>query len=522
MPPQQRRTITAISTALDSLRDKIRSFADTADEEQLRGVAQLIDRLSISNNGPFRLLDLPYELLEYTAVRYFTREEAVPILPVNQVFNELFANRVWKSIEFNNMKVDDCEVSPVILMKNFRRIRAVELESIKADFFVSGYFQYATSIVFDLKDEMEMMFMLHLEQMKCLRRVTLTVNDKSDSVIDAAAKWIDNNHRSGHVQQIVIKVAYSQDNRKAVHLMASLMDKIKFKKRIRLDCGSLQIFPASVIPWMPTTLTSLSVARSTPTNCHGEINKQVFGTVPESIFVHLRTLSVRVCCSNSSLYDFQSFVPERFPVLRFLIMSMSKPRCTEDADIPLTTMFSNKQWPSITYLGFVGNGTKVPEVGRLLFKAMPVLQSYLISNIEEFDISPAPDTCLTISNLCLANTTLEMSNLRGKFACLVRLELDQVIIDSNYLQLMASCTRLVEIKLKDCYVTDDAMAAVYSYPCNSVRKVVISKDSIDIFADSIARLLPAFPNIRVLDLTDVPEDKRMNFILKCPPAKFLF
>ncbi|KAI8870812.1 hypothetical protein GQ42DRAFT_168802 [Ramicandelaber brevisporus] len=170
MPPKRRRTTTALSTALDSLRDKIHSFADTADEEQLREVAQLIDRLSISNSGPFRLFDLPYELLEYTAESYFTREEAAPILPVNKVFNELFANRVWKSIEFNNMMIHGRNVPQDVLVKNARRIRTVDLKYIKPDFSVSGYFPFATSITFQVKKDMEMMFTLHLEQMKYLRR----------------------------------------------------------------------------------------------------------------------------------------------------------------------------------------------------------------------------------------------------------------------------------------------------------------------------------------------------------------
>ncbi|KAI8866597.1 hypothetical protein GQ42DRAFT_165398 [Ramicandelaber brevisporus] len=133
MPPKRRRTTTALSTlstlstVLDSLRTKIRSFVDTADDEQLREVAQLIDRLSISNSGPFRLLDLPYELLEYTAERYFTRKEATPILPVNRVFNELFVNRVWKSIEFENMMADGSKVPKKALIKNIQRIRVVDL-----------------------------------------------------------------------------------------------------------------------------------------------------------------------------------------------------------------------------------------------------------------------------------------------------------------------------------------------------------------------------------------------------------
>ncbi|KAI8869061.1 hypothetical protein GQ42DRAFT_163690 [Ramicandelaber brevisporus] len=521
MPPKRRRTVAAISTALDSLRAKIHSFADTADEEQLREVAQLIERLSISNNGPFRLLDLPYELLEYTAERYFTRGEAAPILSVNQVFNELFANRVWKRVKFNNMKVDGCKVPPVILMKNVRRIRSVNLMFIKPDLFVSGYFHYATSIAFDLKEGTEM-FILHLEQMKCLRQVALILNDKSNSAVYAAAKWINDSRRSGHVQQIVICAASSSDSQQAIHVLTFLMGMIKSKKRIRLECGSLQLFPASVIQFMPATLTSLSVAEAIPTNCHGGINKQVFGTDPESVFLHLQMLHVQVCCNDSSLYSFQSFVPERFPVLKSLTMSIPEQSCNGDANTPLVTIFSSKQWPSIADLALFGNDTMVSGIGQLLFKAMPALRSCTFKYVADIDISPDLGTSLTISELTLIGTSLDTNHLLNKLTCLVYLELNGMDIDSSYLKFIASCKRLAEIKLTDCDPTKDAIVSVYNYPCNSVHKVIVSVGRCEYFTGDLVHLLPAFPNIRVLDLTGLDvEETRMSFMFKCPTVKIL-
>ncbi|KAI8869406.1 hypothetical protein GQ42DRAFT_156240 [Ramicandelaber brevisporus] len=521
MLPKRRRTATALSTlstALDSLRAKIHSFVDTADEEQLRKVAQLIDRFNSSNNGPFRLLDLPYELLEYTAERYFTRKEAAPILPVNKVFNELFANRVWKRVRFDNMKVNGCYVPMDVLVKNAQRVRTVELVGfIEPDFSVSGYFRCATSIAFELKDDMEKMFTLHLEQMKCLCQVSLTINDKSYNVIDASAKWIDDSHRSGHVQQIMISAVYSPANRQVVPILASLMDKINFKKRIRLDCGSLQPFPTSIVQFMPVTLTSLSVAEAIPTNCRGEINKQVFGTNSDSVFVHLQTLHVQVCCNNPSLYDFQSFVPERFPVLSHLTVCVLEKCCNGDADSPLATIFFNKQWPSITDLRLIGNETKMPEADRLLLRAMPALQECTFQYMIDVDISSGLDRPLTISRLNVYNAVLNMSHLCGKLTCLVCLELNELPIDSNDLQFIASCKRLVTVRLTDCGVADGVVSNVYKYPCNSVRKVVISKGKGVYFTNRITRLLPAFPKLRVLDLTAIRDVKRRTAIISMSP-----
>ncbi|KAI8870166.1 hypothetical protein GQ42DRAFT_169309 [Ramicandelaber brevisporus] len=321
MPPKRRcRTIAAFSTAVDNLRDKIYSFANTADEEQPREVSQLVDHLSISNNSPFRLLDLPYELLEYTAERYFTRGEAVPILPVSRVFNELFASSVWKCVELDGKMADGSKAPKDVLIKNTRRIRTVKLWSIKPDFLVSRFFHYAASITFDIKEDMETMFTLHLEQMKCLRRVTLRIDNKSSSVIDAAAKWINDSNRSGHVQQIVIRASFYLYILQSNHLLALLLDKIEFRKRIRLEYEFSQMPSASIIQCMPNILTKLFIAEAITVGCHGGINKLVFGTDPESVFVHLHTLRIQVCCNKSSLYTFQSFVPERFPVLRSLAM----------------------------------------------------------------------------------------------------------------------------------------------------------------------------------------------------------
>ncbi|KAI8867431.1 hypothetical protein GQ42DRAFT_164786, partial [Ramicandelaber brevisporus] len=134
---------------------------------------------------------------------------------------------------------------------------------------------------------------------------------------------------------------------------------------------------------MPATLTRLNIAQAGLKDCHGEINKQVFDTNSESVFVHLHMLSVQVCCNKSSLYTFQSFVPERFPVLRSLYMNVPKQGCNGDADIPLATIFSNKQWPTVTDLQLAGYGTRAPDYCRLLLRAMPALKGCSFRNMTD-------------------------------------------------------------------------------------------------------------------------------------------
>ncbi|KAI8872037.1 hypothetical protein GQ42DRAFT_153945 [Ramicandelaber brevisporus] len=236
MPPKRHRTTTAtVSTTLDSLRDKIRGFVDTANEEQLREVSRLIDRLSISNSGPFRLGDLPFDLLEYTAQNFFTPKEAAPLTRINSTLGEFFANVVWKRIVMTGGKISGKDVSSHALIRNARRIRHVNLSNIPQDFLVSLHFPNVTSITFDL--------------------------DKS----------------SGHVKTIMLEVGSSSSNMQlASRNLAALLDQISNKSRIRVKCSTFSKLSDEVVPFLPSLITKLNLIQNVPDQCMGMINRQYF------------------------------------------------------------------------------------------------------------------------------------------------------------------------------------------------------------------------------------------------------
>ncbi|KAI8873804.1 hypothetical protein GQ42DRAFT_152425 [Ramicandelaber brevisporus] len=262
-------TPAAITTTLDSLRDKIRGFVDIASEDQLREVSRLIDRLSISNKAPFRLGDLPFDLLEYTAQNFFTPKEAAPLMRTSSALGEFFANVVWKYIYMNGTKISGKDVSSHALIRNARRIRHVDLTDTPPDLFVSLHFPNATWIAFDLDKSFENMFTLHLSQLLNLRHVMITVLEKSDdSIIAIAVKWINHIRNSRHVKTISFEIDDASDNQQlASRNLVTLLGQISNKSRIRVQWISLNKLSDVIIPFMPSMLTFLDMSQSVPDRC---------------------------------------------------------------------------------------------------------------------------------------------------------------------------------------------------------------------------------------------------------------
>ncbi|KAI8867891.1 hypothetical protein GQ42DRAFT_171363, partial [Ramicandelaber brevisporus] len=470
-------TPAAITTALDSLRDKIRSFVDTASEEQLREVSSLIDRLSISNNGPFRLLDLPYELLVYTAVRYFTRKEAAPLMRINSTLGEFFANVVWKHMDMVGAKIGGKDVSSHALIRNARRIRLVWLTDTPPDLFVSLHFPNATRIVFDLNESFENMFTLHLSQLLSLRSMGITVKDSSDDSIRATAvKWINNIRSSGHVKIISFEIDDASDNQQVLSRnLAALLDQISNKSRIRIQWISLNKLSDVIIPFMPSMLTFLDISQSLPDRCIGEANKQVFGSTPTSIFIHLKILSVQACCSNPELYDFKTFTPDRFKKVYRLSVAVPKNVCGEHNKSPLPTIFS-KQWVNVTDFELRGKHTEMPW-GPQVFAVLPHLRVCTIIGINDLMIDLRSWSRNHLRSLTLHHTLiLNLRDLIGQFPYLRRLELNCQVIGPVTRDLMSSLPRLITVKLISCSISDEAIATIHKYSFHSVRQLVISEN----------------------------------------------
>ncbi|KAI8873540.1 hypothetical protein GQ42DRAFT_176405 [Ramicandelaber brevisporus] len=492
-------TPTAVSTALDSLRDKIRSFVDTANEEQLREVSRLIDRLSISNKAPFRLGDLPFDLLEYTAQNFFTREEAAPLMRINSTLGDFFANVVWKYIDMNGVKISGKDVSSHALIRNARRIRHVWLADTPPDLFVSLHFPNATWIVFDLDESFENMFTLHLSQLLNLRRLDITVKENSDdSIIATAVKWINSNRNSGHVKMITFEIDDASDNQQlASRNLVTLLGQISNTSRIRTQWISLDMLSDEIIPFLPSMLTILDISQGLPDRCIGEVNKQVFGSTPTSIFIHLKILSIQACCNNPELYDFKTFTPDRFKVLDHLYVTVPKNVCGEHNKSPLPTIFS-KKWVNVTDFELRGNETAMPW-GPQIFNALPHLRKCAIMEVRDLAMDFTAQSRNHLNSLVLHySTNLNLSALIDQLPHLSSCELSCQRLVSVTLRLMASCTRLVEVKLTACSIDDEAVAIIHKHLCHSVRRLIISNVT---ETQRLHHIMPAFPGLRVLDVS---------------------
>ncbi|KAI8866423.1 hypothetical protein GQ42DRAFT_181337 [Ramicandelaber brevisporus] len=493
-------TPTAVSTALDSLRDKIRGFVDIASEEQLREVAQLIDRLSISNKAPFRLGDLPFDLLEYTAQTFFTREEAAPLMRINSTLGEFFANVVWKYIDMAGGKISGKDVSPHALIRNARRIRHVDLTDTHPGFIVSLYFPNATSIAFDLDKSFENMFTLHLSQLLNLRHVSITVLDSSDDSIRATAvKWINSARNSEHVKTISFEIDDASDNQQVLSRnLAALLDQISNKSRIRIPWISLESLSDEIVPFLPSMLTELNLIQSVPEQCMGEVNRQVFGSNTTSIFIHLKILCVQACCNNPELYDFNTFTPDRFKMLNHLSVAVPKTACDGHEKSPLPTIFS-KKWVNVTDFELRGNETVMPW-GSQIFAALPHLRKCDIVGVRDLAMDFTAQSRYHLRSLALHySSIISLSTLYGQLPHLSSIELSCMSILIVTLRLMSSCPRLVEVKLNSCSISDEAIAAIHSHPCHSVRRLVISSVAP---SHCLHNIMPAFPGLRVLDVSE--------------------
>ncbi|KAI8872036.1 hypothetical protein GQ42DRAFT_153944 [Ramicandelaber brevisporus] len=297
--------------------------------------------------------------------------------------------------------------------------------------------------------------------------------------------------------------------------MAALLDQISNKSRIRAHCNSLVTLFDEVIPFLPSLITKLNLIQNVPDQCMGMINRQVFGLNPTSIFVHLKILSIQACCNNPELYDFKTFTPDRFKVLDHLSVAVPNCVCEGHTKSPLSMIFS-KQWVNVIDFELRGNETVMPW-GSQLFKALPHLRNCAIVGVSGLimDLTPRPQFHLRALALH-CSSTLNLSALCDQLPHLNNFEINRQGIGHAILRLMSSCPRLVEVQLTACSITDDAITTIHNYPCHSVRRVVIS----DVLkSDCLHHIMPAFPGLRVLDVSKVQSSLQLTFISHNPTLK---
>ncbi|KAI8869368.1 hypothetical protein GQ42DRAFT_163470 [Ramicandelaber brevisporus] len=528
--------MTATSSARDELRDRVSRYVQVADEEQLREMALAFERCgikainsnknnnninNINNNSAALLLQLPYELLEYMAEAYFARGEAARVVTISKSFHQLFIKSVWRSIDLEDYAVNDRRVTLETLEHNGDKVRHLNLKSLTEACNISSVFPHLSQITFTIRRNLVSMFEKHLEHLRNLDRVVLDVTPDSAWTAAAAADWINDSKRSGHVKSIWIQ-CLDPDGAwiNVQESMSILLSNIENMDRIRINsetAGSL--LPSQVAEHVPSTLVRLMMSDSPDDGCAGTFNGRVFGGESNDVFVHLRELFIQPCCNNPAVYDYRSFTPERFPALRDLKVVLFLPVCNTQYQRPFTTIFS-KSWPLVTnFQLFSHGGAEVQEINTIL-QALPNVQTGMFydMNLANLDGTSLPRH---IRELTFDRCVINNETLVNKTPFVTKLEFYEHRFTRSDVEFMVSCSRLTEVEFNICILDESCKEWIFKCPKSTARKVTVVDNTGDYYNSKLDKMLQLFTDIKFLDIRDVSSSRKLDYVRQCPRVQIL-
>ncbi|KAI8871789.1 hypothetical protein GQ42DRAFT_89594 [Ramicandelaber brevisporus] len=513
--------IKAATTTLENeLCLRILGHLASATVSQLRQILQLFEDQPRTKLSPFRFLDLPRDLREYIAERFFTQSDAAKVLTVNRTFSELFTKSIWRNIELTGVTLRGREV-PHSLFKCGRLVRQLAIRSIAPYFHMPGYFPTVQHVSFTLCSGTTDMFAVNLEYMSNLRRVTMTITGESAGHAGTAANWINNQGRSGHVLLIHLSASHDTNNWRSIHAsLATLLGSVTNTKRIRLDLATLEVLPTEIAPLLPQVLVSLDICQVKPDRCHGKLNKQVFGGEEAPVFPHLCKLRLQACCNNPADYDFSTFKPDRFPVLTDISIGCRAASCSEQSQLPLATIFANQPWPSITTLKFFGQSTPVPDL-HLYLKAMPNIQICHLVKMADFKLD-----FITAELKCVQQLNIDGGNCSSDQAFYPLPQLKKLMISNmvfggaSFPQIIAMSPRLTSVEFTHCSMRSAAVDLLKGIDAPQVKHLKINESR----ANDDLKIDPAigiFSNLEVLDIRNVVNERKLGMLKYCPNPTIL-
>ncbi|KAI8873888.1 hypothetical protein GQ42DRAFT_7859 [Ramicandelaber brevisporus] len=496
------------------LRQHALRLLEAASYDQLRQVVKhLTSAAAVSDSSPFRLLDLPQDLLEYTAESFFKPSEAVKVLTTNHGIHTLFTNAIWRKITLNGVSLND-RPAPRSLMRYGRQVRQLDLQAIEPGFHLAGYFPHLRHLSFSIVPLVLDVFTLHIPLMNHLKRVTLHIVENSKDAVILAEEWVNSERHSGHVPEVDIEVSH-EVNWEAIHSsLAKLLTGIKSLKRIRLSLETHSAVPDEIVPLLPSILKKLVICPEKNTQyCYGLLNKQIFGHDTTAIFAQLRELHFCACCNQSELYDFVSCTPDRFPVLQDLSIGLRGAPCTGDSS-PLPTLFA-KKWPQVTK--FVLHGHAKPPVPHLnkYLQSLPNVQSLNLSHISQLKFPHIPQALPRLTSLSFDSISCQLSGPASTLHFLKTLSWNSSILGLRaHFHPFSTCPRLVELEIINCTPAEDLVSAV-SLPSSiighSIKNVTLRYPRTDGVL-SAGHFLRLFPNMKKLDISSIPKEQQMQII----------
>ncbi|KAI8867343.1 hypothetical protein GQ42DRAFT_164854 [Ramicandelaber brevisporus] len=460
--------------------------------------------------GPARLLQLPYELIEYTVEEFFTQGEAAHLITLNRAFFQLFSKKTWHKISLDGITLVGEWLPLEVLGRYGSHVRDLYIETYNPEADVSALFPHVAVLNFYMTDYFVEMFTVHLERMRNLQKLTLDVVPESGDAVDPAVEWINDVNRSAHVRSIVIVFGLEEDEWPEVYLITeSLLTRIADKTRISINCDAIEPFPAQMAHHLPLMLSRLDASEYIASACLNRINKQLFGSPERTIYSNLRVLGIQPCCNRPGLYNFSSFTPDRFPVLRTLCVAIPKQPCDESSSHPLMTIFS-RPWLTVTSFLFYGNEASVPEISGIL-RSMPNLIDAELYNtgFPEIDGKALPRRLQTLT---FGSCEFDPTSMIGHMQFVTRLNYSGLIFDEVDFEFFASCPRLAQIEFTDCGVEDPEGDWVKTCARSSVRKITIKEefDNGEI-PSGFECALGLFPNLKTVDIRKITASRQKMY-----------
>ncbi|KAI8873940.1 hypothetical protein GQ42DRAFT_5372 [Ramicandelaber brevisporus] len=336
-------------TSTSNLRLLLRNLAAHASDDDLFELSGLLlhsGPLTRNNftldNRPFRLLDLPLELLEEIAL-FFTRAETLDVLTVNRLLHAVFARvAVWRRLSEEKLN----QLTPNSVWDHYGHLVRVAILSVSVGHY--DMHRWTPSLVRLHVDIMRTPADLFgRQEMPLLRHAQIVLNSRAWRLSDAdrVARWI-NKAAAERDQYVFIEwtiAFYTAQNLAFIDTILALPNAERYNSVVAefifhagLAVPSLDKFAVLV--------KELTVGIRTRENNFFVVAHALFGSDSVS-YPNLRRLVLNSLSRPSAVYSLDNFAPSRMPSIRAMYIILDSSRDDESC----LSVFANT-WPSIKEL----------------------------------------------------------------------------------------------------------------------------------------------------------------------------
>ncbi|KAI8871978.1 hypothetical protein GQ42DRAFT_86698 [Ramicandelaber brevisporus] len=327
----------------------------------------------------FRLLDLPFDLREYIT-QFIDRRTAARLLTVSSGFHELFARSVWRCI---NQRVFSSSASKTIRTSAFfrygRLVRRVYLYGIfdwlDCSIDLSQLLPNVTVYNLDVGNYSAVSKEQALHLIKAVSgfhglrslEVALGMNYNKVCLAPLADALISRQQNQNWQRILRFKLVFLPHDDFSWTAMARFVVKVaplqidEFGINIRESTSKyLTVEQMALVGPHLTSIPSFNTLESR-SFCKAHYNRIIYG--PQSlsgndepvVFSRLTSLSVKLCCASSAVYDYAGFTPAKFP--RVVSLTLYVSNCKQDTmsvDPAFIHPVLSQCWPTVLTMELYG------------------------------------------------------------------------------------------------------------------------------------------------------------------------